>query len=330
MAALLVSFLLSFLPAFFYASFMYWLDRYEKEPRLLLGGVFLWGAVFAMVAALVAEVVFGAGLAALTGSQALSDLIGTSLVAPIIEESVKGLAVLFVFAALRREFDSILDGMIYAGVTALGFAATENTGYLFARGYLEEGWAGLAVLFVLRVLLGGWDHPFYTAFTGIGLAIARLSPNPTLKIVAPVAGWGAAIAMHALKNSLISFLGGVGLIVGLLVNWSGWVLMFFFIILLLLRERALLIRQLVDEVQSGRITPAQYQTAISLWRPTAATFAGLGSGRFRASSRFYQVCGELAHKKDQLARFGNESGNMLAVERLRSELVRLSPVAATA
>lgn len=44
---LILSLFLGVIPAFVYAMFVYWLDRYEKEPILLLGGVFIWGAVVA-------------------------------------------------------------------------------------------------------------------------------------------------------------------------------------------------------------------------------------------------------------------------------------------
>jgi protease PrsW len=43
----LVSLFFGFVPMFLFAGFIYWLDRYEKEPRLLLGAVFFWGAVIA-------------------------------------------------------------------------------------------------------------------------------------------------------------------------------------------------------------------------------------------------------------------------------------------
>jgi hypothetical protein len=39
--------------------------------------------------------------------------------------------VLAVFLFFRNEFDSLLDGIVYGGITALGFAATENVLYLF-------------------------------------------------------------------------------------------------------------------------------------------------------------------------------------------------------
>jgi hypothetical protein len=55
------------------------------------------------------------------------------------------------------------------------------------------------------------------------------------------------------------------------------------------------------------------------------TTAGLSG---RATARFYQVCGELAHKKEQLKKLGDENGNTVIIEKLRTELAALAPQAA--
>ena len=112
-----------------------------------------------------------------------------------MEETLKGLAVLVVFLVFRREFDSVLDGIIYAGVAALGFAATENAYYIYTYGYQESGWSGLLSLTFIRVILVGWQHPFYTAFFGIGLAVARLNRNWTRQDHCPAA-WAGAGHVH--------------------------------------------------------------------------------------------------------------------------------------
>ena len=70
----------------------------------------------------------------ITGSEAISEFATGSLVARPVEESFKGMAVLLVYLIVRREFDSILDGIIYAGIVALGFAATENSYYIYNFG----------------------------------------------------------------------------------------------------------------------------------------------------------------------------------------------------
>ena len=58
--------------------------------------------------------------------------------------------------------------------------------------------------------------------------------------------------------------------------------------------------------------------------PRAATYA---PGTFRQTARFYQVLGELAHKKEQLTRVGEERGNSLIIAQLRGELTQLAPAA---
>ena len=126
---LIVSGFIGFATALLMAYVLYWLDRYEKEPLLLLGGVFLWGAVIAAGSAFIINTFLGLGIFVITNSSIASDIATGSIVAPLVEETLKGLAVLAVFLVFRREFDSVLDGIIYAGVAALGFAATENTYY---------------------------------------------------------------------------------------------------------------------------------------------------------------------------------------------------------
>ena len=65
---MILSILLGYIPAFVYAGFVYWLDRYEKEPLPLLGGVFMWGALVAAAGAILANTAFGAGIFSLTGA----------------------------------------------------------------------------------------------------------------------------------------------------------------------------------------------------------------------------------------------------------------------
>src|SRR5512138_3637599 len=121
--ALVASLFFGFIPMFVFAGFVYWLDRYEKEPKLLLGAAFFWGVIIAAGGAFIVNTALGIGLFYATGSEGLSEVATTSIIAPIVEEFLKGLAVAIVFLLFRREFDSVLDGIIYAAMVALGFAA---------------------------------------------------------------------------------------------------------------------------------------------------------------------------------------------------------------
>ena len=84
---------------------------------------------------------------------------------------------------------------------------------------------------------------------------------------------------------------------------------------------------LADEVQRGHLTQAQYATAISLLGQFGARWGALIGGRWREASRFYDLLGELAFKKHQLARLGHaeEPHAAATIERLRGQIAALSP-----
>lgn len=327
--ALAGAFFFGFVPMFLFATFVNWLDRYEKEPKLLLGAAFMWGVVIAGGGAYVLNTAVGIGVYSITGSVKAADFSTTSIAAPIIEEALKGLAVLVIFLMLRKEFDSILDGIVYGGITAMGFAAIENVLYIYRNGFQDNGWEGFWTLVFIRVVLVGWMHPFFTAFTGIGLAIARMSRNTLIKLIAIPAGYTVAVFTHAFHNTFSSVIGGGGgFILGLIADYFGYAIMLGFIIWMIAHERGILKRQLVEEVNSGAITREQYNAAISFFQ-AGAHLSALTSGAFRATVRFYQVLGELAHKKEQFQKMGDEGRNTKIIEQLRMEMTQLAPQAQT-
>jgi RsiW-degrading membrane proteinase PrsW (M82 family) len=318
--------IIGFSTSLLFAYILYWLDRYEKEPVLLLGGVFLWGAVIAAGSAFLINTVLGIGISIFTGSSLATDIATGSIIAPLVEETLKGLAVVAVFIVFHNEFDSILDGIIYAGVAALGFAATENAYYIYTYGFLENGWSGLLSLTFIRIILVGWQHPFYTAFIGIGLAVARLNRNWTVRVIAPLSGWGVAMFTHAFHNTVASLLSGMqGLVIGSIFDWTGWLFMFCVILWATWRDRQDVKKYLATEVQAGTITSAQFHTATSAWRQLFARLAAVFNGRYFKTARFFQVCGEYAHKQRQLANIGDEGGNQAIIQKLRAELSSLAP-----
>jgi protease PrsW len=323
---LIISGFIGFATALVFAYILYWLDRYEKEPVLLLGGVFLWGAIVAAGSAFLINTTLGVGVYVFTGSNFATDLATGSLIAPLVEEILKGLAVLGVYLVFHNEFDSVLDGIIYAGVAALGFAATENVYYIYTYGFQQGGWNGLLTLTFIRVILVGWQHPFYTAFFGIGLAFSRLNRSWFVKILAPLVGLAVSMFTHAFHNTVASVLSGLqGLAVGAFFDWTGWLFMFGVIIWATWREQQNLKKYLAAEVQAGTISPSHLRTASSGCRQMAARIAALFKGCYRYTARFYQVCGEYANKRRQYAALGDEGGNLAVIQKLRAELIRLAP-----
>lgn len=322
--ALIVSLLFGFVPMFLFGIFVYWLDRYEKEPKALLGAAFFWGVVIAGGGAFIINTVLGIGVYVATGSDVATNFATASIIAPIVEETLKGLAVAVVFFIFRKEFDSVLDGIIYGSMVGLGFSALENTLYIFRDGYQSGGWDGLFALAFIRVILVGWMHAFFTAFTGIGFALSRVSKNTFIKFAAPLGGLSIAIMAHAFHNTFGSLVGSGGLdSLGLtiLADMLGYAVMIGIIIWVIVHERNIVKKQLAEEVSMGLITQQQYQKVQS---PLTLTTAGLSG---RATSKFYHMLGELAHKKEQFEKHGDEGGNAAIIEKLRAELASLAPQA---
>ncbi len=298
-----LSLALGILPMATYAAVFTFFDPYEKEPVWLMVGVFLWGAVVAAGAALIINTLFGVSLYAVSGSEGLAS-VGTAVIAaPVVEESVKGLAVLAVFLYFRHEFDSLLDGVLYGGLVGFGFAATENVNYIFT-GFAEGGLAGALALTALRAVGIAFLHATLTACTGLGFALFRLNIG-LVRWLAPPLGYGAAIVFHAAHNLLAS-LGPAACLLALVFDWIGFAGLFAFILFLIWYEGRVMRDHLQEEVQSGLITAQQFRAAQSLTGQFMARWNAFFGGSGLSAGRFYDLLGELAFKKYQLARRGPE------------------------
>ncbi|MDA0636185.1 PrsW family intramembrane metalloprotease [Nonomuraea sp. MCN248] len=177
------------------------LDRLEPEPKLHLAFCFAWGAGVAVGVAILLSLL-GVELFARAGygEQAVS-LISTVVLAPVIEEALKGAALLLLLRR-RREIDGLTDGIVYASMAGLGFAAVENVGY-YLMAYGEDGAGAVVQLFVIRGLIDPLGHPVYTAMIGVGVAYALTRRN-AFRFAAVPLGYLAAVLLHALWNGAAS------------------------------------------------------------------------------------------------------------------------------
>ena len=85
---LLVSIFFGFVPMFLFAGFINWLDRYEKEPKILLGAAFMWGVVIAGGGAYIINTVMGLGVYIVTGSESATDFATASII-PSVPQGVR-------------------------------------------------------------------------------------------------------------------------------------------------------------------------------------------------------------------------------------------------
>jgi RsiW-degrading membrane proteinase PrsW (M82 family) len=267
------------------------IDRFDPEPWWALALVLGWGAIAACGVA--ATVNTGVELAAVDiGGKEFGQVMGACVSAPFIEEGMKGLAVLGVFYFLKREFDGVVDGVIYATFAALGFAATENIIYYSNAVKADPQGSALAATFVLRGVLAPWGHPLYTSMTGIGFGIARETNKTWLKWMAPLGGYCAAMFLHCMWNTASTISGF--LFVLMLPLWLIFVVAFIGILIWLVVRKGRIIRtHLQDEVLLGTITREELLLATSPFAGMRATF-GYGG---KAGRRFVRAAARLGLSK---------------------------------
>jgi protease PrsW len=294
LGAALIGVTVAFMPAPLYLAVWLWLDRNDPEPAWILAGALAWGAGAATFVSGLVNDLFEASVAAVTHHSGLASFLSASLSAPLIEEAMKGVAVMLIFFFMRREFDGVLDGIAYAGVVALGFATVENVLY-YGRAVAKEGFGALLVVFVLRGVLGPFTHAVYTAMTGIGFGIARETHKPALRALAPLVGFGLAAFLHFLWNTLAALAGAAFFLI-YLVFWAPLFLAFFLVVGWMGHRESRLIRRMLDgEVEGGLITRDQADLVASWPRRIGWLVSAIGqSTRLRARRRFLAATTRLA------------------------------------
>jgi RsiW-degrading membrane proteinase PrsW (M82 family) len=323
---LLIALLGALIPTTVYVLFVWWLDRYEKEPVWLLVTAFLWGAVPAAILAVLFEIIFDLPLSALGEESLAANLISASISAPLVEESVKGIALIGLVLLFRREFDDVLDGIVYGAMIGLGFAFTEDAIAYFVPILSEEGIAaGLANIFMRTVVFGA-NHAFWTGIVGAAVGYARISRERGRRLLAPVGGWAVAVTLHGIHNAgatLVEQTACLSLGVSVIVDWGGVLLLLVIALLMARRESQWIERGLVEEVRHGALSPQEFdllRSARRRFRVRWQARARGGRAASRAVGRYFQIATELAFKKQHLRSLGDEGGTLAEIQRLRQDL----------
>jgi RsiW-degrading membrane proteinase PrsW (M82 family)/pSer/pThr/pTyr-binding forkhead associated (FHA) protein len=274
----------AFIPAMFYLMPLVWLDRYDPEPAWLLALAFAWGALVAVIVSFVVNTVLGS---------IFGPAFGAVVSAPVFEEGSKGLGLVFLLVFFRKYFDDILDGIVFGGVIALGFATVENVLY-YGRGIAQGGSDALLVLFIVRGIFSPFAHVTFTSMTGIGCGISRESHNMVVRLLMPVLGYGCAVLLHAIWNGMAVMGGLQGFILGYIFLEFPFFLIFVgFSFYVMYRQNKILKEMLAIDVARGLIPPEHLQKATSAFSSTAWLLGGLFSGKFRARGAYLRSVGKL-------------------------------------
>jgi protease PrsW len=269
-------------------------DRYDPEPIWALALVLAWGGIAACgFSGLINSVVHGVGDVAL--GKGAGDVLSACISAPLVEEGTKGIAIFFMFYFWRREFDGVVDGVIYATFAALGFAAVENILY-YGNAAKEEMMTNKEGIFLgtffVRGILAPWGHPLYTSMTGLGFGIARETNKTWLKWMAPIGGYFAAAFLHSVWNTAATLSNALVLI--MLPLWFLFLIGFFALVIWLVVRKGRIIRDhLKDEVLMGNLTANELALVTS---PIARIKATMNFGG-AAGRRFVDAAARLALSK---------------------------------
>ncbi len=308
-AAVLVGTMAAVLPVLPVVATFLWVDRWEPEPSQLLIAAFLWGAGIAVLGAAIVN-----DTAAVLGERLLGagggDLAAAMISAPVAEEAFKGAFLVGLLWLRRRELDGVVDGIVYAGLVAAGFAFTENVLY-FGRAFVLDGaldGGSVALVFLMRGVLAPFAHPVFTAFTGIAVGLVARRRNPAGQVLRhPLgylgAGYLGAVGLHALWNA------SAGL--GYLPTVYGVIMVPLFGVLIALvvwqrrREQRVVTAALPGFASAGLIAPSEVpllasQTGRRGWRSEVRRRAGDGAA---GAVRDYQnAVTELAFLSDRVQR----------------------------
>ena len=246
--------------------------RYKPLRWWVLAGAFAWGAVGAVVIAVIGNALGHGIMSWSLHADAESDKVmgaTASFVAPRVEGLTKGLCVLalFVFSRYRsRELAGPLDGVVIGGIIGLGFSFTEDIGYVASAGNAAGGPAFLQV-FVMRSLAFGLGHATYTAMTGLGFGIAAIARSTAVRWLAPVVGLALAMTLHFGRNFSLTYLESHdGAVLALGLMWITNLLFITLVIGLAFYDRKIIRQGLAGEVD-GLLTFAEYQH-VTNWKMT--------------------------------------------------------------
>ena len=205
--------LLAIAPVFIIILYIYFKDKYEKEPKRFLFYNFLLGAIVSIVITTILYYVFDIVLPLPNNTSVFQQFIKAFFVVGLTEEFSKYIIVRY-YAQTNKEFNEPFDGIVYAVMVSMGFAATENIFYVLEGGYQTA---------LLRAFTAVPAHATFGILMGFYMGKAKFSKN---RIGLNLIGLFAAIIFHGAYDFFlfIDFVPGIwvgafiSLIIGILLS----------------------------------------------------------------------------------------------------------------
>lgn len=176
------------------AYYIYRRDKFQKEPVKELLKAFGMGILSVPVSLLISTPLEFAGFYSME-TQTLLDAVKVSFLGAAIPEEIAKFLMLWLFVRKSRCFDENVDGIVYASVVSLGFAAVENILYLVTN---YESWISVGIT---RALFSVPGHFFFGVLMGYYYSLFRFYPAAGRKVKWLVLG--APILAHGLFDTVL-------------------------------------------------------------------------------------------------------------------------------
>lgn len=200
------------LPAFLLILYIWWKDKYQREPFSQMAKGFLFGVISAGIA-LCLETALQALALVPAEPQSFFEAAWKAFLGAAIPEELAKLLMLWLLLRRNKYFDERFDGIVYAACVGMGFAATENIIYLFSN---LDSWQSVAVG---RALFAVPGHFMFAVAMGYFYSMVYFSEMKLRK--AHLVFW-VPVLLHGVYDSLL-------FIANLNTMWSGIILMCFYI-----------------------------------------------------------------------------------------------------
>ncbi|WP_339661151.1 PrsW family glutamic-type intramembrane protease [uncultured Polaribacter sp.] len=200
-------------PVMVIVLYIYFKDKFEKEPIPFLFKNFLLGAFASVLITFVLSIVASFIFQLPNDNSFIDQFIKAFIVVALVEEFSKYLIVRY-YAQTNKEFNEPFDGIVYAVMVSMGFAALENVLYVFQHG-VETG--------ITRAFTAVPAHAAFAILMGYFMGKAKFSKN---KIMLNLLGLFVATVFHGAYDFFlfINFIPGTvigafaSLIVGVILS----------------------------------------------------------------------------------------------------------------
>jgi RsiW-degrading membrane proteinase PrsW (M82 family) len=203
-------------PGIAIACYIYWKDKYDREPLQNLATSFLLG-VACIVPAIILEETFEPKLGFYISKYSIYYYVVKAFIIVAISEEGSKFLMLRFYAFRQKAFNDPFDGITYSVMVSMGFATFENMLYVFQSGFATG---------LVRMFLSVPAHASFAVIMGYHVGLAKFDPKRSAQHMAK--GLLLAIFFHGAFDFFLflqddpdvtHYVSSSLLVVGALISW---------------------------------------------------------------------------------------------------------------